>query len=136
MHKVLKILRGVPGQGKSTLANLIVSAHNAAEDVVVRGPYEADAFMIDKDGKYCFDPSRLHFCHESCLEQVRAAMQENADVIVTSNTNILRKNLVPYLALAEKYGYAVQEIIVKSPFKSIHGVPPEKVQEMRAKFQF
>ena len=38
--------------------------------------------------------------------------------------------------LAEKYGYKVVEIIIKSNFKNIHGVPAEKVEKQRQRFEF
>ena len=56
--KMLHIIRGIPGSGKSTMARKL--APNAA--------FEADAYMVDQQGNYAFDPSRLGEVHQKCYE--------------------------------------------------------------------
>jgi len=45
----LVIIRGLPGSGKSTFAKKFVEKGFKH--------YEADMWMVDKDGNYSFDPS-------------------------------------------------------------------------------
>ena len=52
----------------------------------------------------------------------------NKKKIVVSNTTTTRKHIKPYLDLAKRYGYKVQEIICRYPiFDNVHGVPQMKV---------
>lgn len=130
--KVLTIFRGAPGSSKSTLAGLL--AANEGNDFA--GPFEADDYMVNSKGQYEFDPSKLGECHRLCRQGVELAMRNGVGAIIQSNTNILRKDMQPYLDLAHKYGYKVREIIVKADFGNTHGVPVEKVEQMRARFQY
>lgn len=132
MKKLLIIIRGIPGSGKSTLAKTIAFANNC----IGAGPFEADNYMVDARGHYVFDPKRLRECHERCRNDVENAMIAGKPTIVQSNTNIRRAEMQPYFDLAERYGYEVQEIIVKANFGSVHGVPAEKLAQMRSNFQF
>ena len=55
--------------------------------------------------------------------------------VIVSNTSTTEKELKPYLALAEEYGYAVTSIIVENRHggQSIHNVPQETIDEIRAR---
>jgi len=128
--KLLVLVRGICGSGKSTLAKTLAKAYNAA------GPFEADDYMVNNKGQYEFDPSKLRECHHRCRQAVEMAMQREEEYIIQSNTNTTHKETLPYFALALKYNYQVQEIIVKADFGNVHGVPREKVEQMKARFQY
>jgi len=57
--------------------------------------------------------------------------------IVVSNTFTQEWEMEPYFKLAEKYGYTVFSVIVENRHggKNEHGVPEEKVQVMKNRFQ-
>lgn len=134
--KVLHLIRGVPGSGKSTLAGIMLAGlwtRVKPEDTA--GPFEADIFMVNERGEYAFDPKRLGECHAKCRGEVEIAMRRGVRHIIQSNTNILHKEMQPYLDLAAQYGYEVQEITVKANFGSVHGVPEDKLASMRARFE-
>lgn len=131
--KTLILCIGTPGSGKSTLAAKIAFAQrNSGFDTVV---CEADSFMIDENRNYKFDPKKLGYCHKQCQDQCEAGMKSEWSVIV-SNTNLTRKEREVYYKLADKYGYDVQEIFIRSPFKSVHGVPDWKIEEMKKRLEF
>lgn len=130
--KVLVIIRGIPGSGKSTLAKSLAFANGN----LGAGPFEADNYMVDNAGVYAFDPKRLGYCHERCRTDVENAMIEGRENIIQSNTNVTFKEMAPYLELAARYGYQVQTIIVQADFGSVHGVPADKLAQMKARFQF
>ena len=123
------IIRGVPGSGKTTMAETLVKQGKASIHV------EADMFMINADGDYEFDPKKLTFCHDQCQNVVNAAMQLNRDIVV-SNTFTRKWEMKPYVDMAEEFGYRVCEIIMRGDFENIHGVPCDKVSAMKERFEY
>jgi predicted kinase len=134
MNKVLTLVRGVPGSGKSTFANFIWNDYAICE---------ADKFFYDKDGNYNFDASKLKLAHVWCFNQVRTRMEDNKNnpqyypEIVVSNTFTQEWEMEQYFKLAEEYGYKVFSIIVENRHGGInqHGVPAEKLEQMKNRFQ-
>lgn len=126
--KYLILLRGLPGSGKSTVAEVL------SED----GKYPvctADDYFM-KDGKYCFDASKLRYVHTRCQEKAEIAMSMKADKIIIANTNTTENEFEPYIKMAEKYGYIVVSLIVENRHGggNEHGVPEEKIQIMKERF--
>ena len=122
--KELFLLRGLPGSGKSTLAKSIEGMH-----------IEADKYFMDGD-EYKFDASKLKEAHAWCQNAVRVWMGSQGRIIV-SNTFTQEWEMQPYYDLAEKYGYRVYSLIVENRHdgKNQHGVPVEKLIEMKNRFQ-
>ena len=134
MNKILTLVRGLPGSGKSTFANLITNKFSICE---------ADLFFYDKEGNYNFDGSRLKLAHVWCFNQVRTRMEDNKlnpqfyPEIVVSNTFTQEWEMEKYYELAEEYGYKVFSIIVENRHGGVnqHGVPAEKLEQMKNRFE-
>lgn len=134
MKKILYILRGLPGCGKSTLANQLTNPTCV---------FEADKYFM-VDGIYQFEMSKLHEAHKWCQQSVEDEMIFKTDrstefvesTIVVSNTNTTPKEMKPYEELAEKYGYMVVHIIVENRHggKSVHNVPEVTMEKMETRF--
>lgn len=132
--KTLILVRGLPGSGKSTFANFVWNDYAICE---------ADKFFYDKEGNYNFDPNRLKAAHEWCRFQVEERMKNNEanpqyyPEIVVSNTFTQEWEMEAYYELAKKYDYLVISIIVENRHggKNVHGVPEEKLEQMRSRFQ-
>ena len=120
----LIIIRGLPGSGKTTLAEALVRAGAAEEH------YEADQFFIDEDGAYNYDPSKIKEAHEKCINNVHDALNCGLDCAV-SNTFVRKREMKPYFELAERYGVDVQVITVQGPWKNEHDVPDEVITRMK-----
>lgn len=123
MNKNLILVRGLPGSGKSTFAHLI-------SDTV----FEADMFFINKEtGEYQFDREKLSQAHQWCHSQVVDAMIAERPLIVVSNTFCKQWEMIAYINLACIYDYTVTEVTMTQPVReSIHGVPEEVIERMKA----
>jgi adenylate kinase family enzyme len=133
--KTLYILRGLPGSGKSTLARAMVNSFSICE---------ADQFFVNKETcKYEFNPDEIKIAHQWCKDEVEIRMKDNQvneqyyPEIVVSNTFTQEWEMDWYFKIAEKYDYKVFSIIVENRHggKNVHGVPDEKVEVMRNRFQ-
>jgi predicted kinase len=127
--KILILLRGLPGSGKSTFAKSI--SHAAV------GHIEADMFFM-KDGKYKFDASKLRDAHTWCHDIVKDWMNPfGFETIIVSNTFTQKWEMEPYYKLAEQYGYMVHSIIVENRHGGIneHSVPSEVIEKMKNRFE-
>jgi len=123
----LVILRGLPGAGKSTAATLFGNAPH----------FEADQFFIDENGKYNYDLSKIKDAHNWCRHKVMDAMKEGHSIVVVSNTFTQEWEMESYYLLAFELGYQVFSLVVENRHggKNIHGVPVNKIEEMKNRFQ-
>jgi len=135
-EKVLYIIRGIPGSGKSTFANELVGA-----DYLV---CEADKYFINKETKkYEWDPTKIKDAHEWCRSRVETFMKDSLKNdqfyrrFAVSNTFTQEWEMKPYFDLAKKYGYKVFTVIVENRHdgKNVHNVPDEALERMRNRFE-
>lgn len=125
----LYIIRGVPGSGKTTLANRMY------EFGMIDDFFEADQFMVDSLGQYKFDAKRLKFCHEKCQRETRSELSKGLNVAV-SNTFTRKWEMQPYLDMAKEFDAQVTVIACQGEFENVHGVPVDKVRQMRDRFEY
>lgn len=130
MNKILYIVRGLPGSGKSTFAKSLGGVH-----------FEADQFFM-VDGEYKFDGSKIKDAHKWCQNEVNTAMILNHtanlnNVIVVSNTFTQEWEMQPYLDMAKDWGYTVFSVIVENRHGgvNVHGVPDDKLELMKNRFE-
>jgi predicted kinase len=130
MEKMLYVVRGIPGSGKSTFAKTLGGIH-----------FEADMFFI-KDVEYKFDPTKLKEAHKWCQDSVHTAMLLNHTanlnpVIVVSNTFTQEWEMKPYYDMADYFDYKVFSIVIENRHGGInqHGVPEDKIQIMKDRFE-
>ena len=151
--KTLFIMRGLPGSGKSSIAQSLVGGecqHVTTRDVFrcLLGKHgvvcTTDAYHYDEwseDGIYNFNPERLKEFHQLNQHAVRFFMKQNVPGIVVDNTNIKRWECERYTRLAELFGYKV--VVVEVPHISIdtceqrnqHGVPREALERMEMSWE-
>ena len=106
---------------------------------------EADKYFINKEtGEYTFDGSKIKDAHKYCQDLVETYMEDSMvndqwyREIAVSNTFTQEWEMNPYFELAEKYGYTVFTIVVENRHggKNIHGVPDDKLEVMKNRFEF
>lgn len=124
MDRVLILLRGLPGAGKTTVAELLGCECFAADD------YQ-DLYA---DG--VFNTSLLGQAHHYCRGGVIEAMQKGTPRIAVHNTLTTPKELGEYYQLATEFGYLVVSLIVENRHgnKSVHNVPEEVMDKMEKRF--
>lgn len=126
MEKVLYIVRGVPGSGKTTLAKKLTA-----------NVFEADHYFYDNDGNYNFIPSEIKEAHKECQQFVGYAMESGIEKIAVSNTFTQEWEMEPYFELAKKHGFNVFTIVVENRHGGLnqHGVPEDKIEQMKNRFE-
>lgn len=124
MNQKLILLRGLPGAGKSSLANSFAGA------IVC----EADHwFEMHNDG--VFDGALLGKAHSWCQLMVRVFIDMGLDVVV-SNTSTTEKEVEDYSRIAAECNVRFVSLVVENRHEgtSIHGVPDSTLANMRDRF--
>ncbi len=121
----LVLIRGLPGSGKSTMAQALCYNPDWVHQ-------EADQFWM-KDGEYLFDASRLREAHEWCQTKKREALAAGCSV-VSSNTFTTVKELRPYFDIAREFNIVPNVFVAQNNFGNVHNVPAETLDRMRARF--
>lgn len=125
--KIVIILRGAPGSGKSTWAK------NYRDPCLV---VSTDNFFIDKTtGIYTFEEEKLGYYHKCALDEFKEAIEKGIPTILLDNTNIKKVYYKKYVEFAKAANYNVVQKTFWGDYKSIHNVDQETIQRMRNTFQ-
>jgi len=124
-ENILYIIRGLPGSGKSTLASKM--AENLGCNY-----WEADMYFIH-NGEYVFIPSRIKNAHAWCRERVLNDIS-NGKTVIVSNTFTQSWEMEDYIKAAIAANFHVVIVECTDNFGSIHGVPEDKIEQMRKRF--
>ena len=137
----LILIRGLPGSGKTTLANLI---DNASTNTLC---IATDDFFM-QDGDYKFNGNELAINHEKCYKYVADKINKSSALtttIVVHNTfsmfwemsnfinHALEAETTWHVKIIDLYdaGLTDDELLTRS----IHGVPIESIKRMRDRWQ-
>ena len=133
MSKELLLLRGLPGSGKSTFAEMMEYLFDVAGFSCIVACAD-DYFM--HNGVYEFNARLLGNAHTECKEKVRVAMETGVDKIIVANTSTTSKEIKAYTGYALAYNYKLTSLIVENRHgnTNIHGVPDEALKRMEQRF--
>jgi predicted kinase len=135
MSKVLYLVRGLPGSGKSTMARKLVKPEFV---------FEADNYFINDEGEYKFDRSNLRLAHKDCFKDVHNHLSTNRQDAAVANTFTQRWELQPYIAIARLFGWYVEILETSTEWaknpnecvkKCIHGVPLDVIVNMKDRWE-
>lgn len=126
--QTLYLIRGIPGSGKSTLAEQLRNAG------IVNQVLEADAFF-NSNGLYTFNPARLADAHEWCQFWAHNYLGCGLSVAV-SNTSTTEKEVAVYQQMANRHNSKFVSLVLENRHGGVnlHGVPEEKLQQMKNRF--
>ncbi len=121
----LIIVRGLPGSGKTTVAEKFGRAICCADD-----------YVTDRNGNYNWSPNTIGASHAWSQRKCARFMKANIETVVVANTTTTEREMKPYVDLAKKYGYRVFSIIVENRHggKNVHNVPEETMDKMNERF--
>lgn len=134
MKPTLYLIRGVPGSGKSTFAELMnmqamTLINLEADDYFKTYNKETNSFY------YNFDPTKLQAAHKYCQTAAKIFLKDGFNVSV-SNTSVTDWEVQTYKDIADECGAKFVSLIVENYHdgKNVHGCPDEKVEQMKRKF--
>lgn len=135
--KVLYIVRGLSGSGKSSIARELVNPiWNEQSESFVKDFYSADDYFTDKHGNYNFDHTKLAEAHAECISNVELAMQKAfVTKIAVANTFSQAWEAEPYFKLAKKHNYSPFVLECQNDFGNIHGVPQKSIDIMKERWE-
>ena len=109
------IMRGLPGSGKSHIANnCLEMKKNHSQTVVI----SADDFFT-QEGQYNFLPALAYKAHQHCIQQLLDALMSRKKLIVIDNTNSRLWEYRLYLYLSEVLGYRCHILEIPCPTASV-----------------
>lgn len=121
----LVLIRGLPGSGKSTTAIRDYPRHRHVE---------ADQYFLNAEGDYIYNPNNLKDAHAWCQRLTQRGL-ECGDSVTVSNTFTQTWEMEPYLCMAEALNVPVRIIECDGIWDNVHGVPPEVIEKMRARWE-
>jgi len=129
-ERVLILLRGLPGSGKTSFASVISEGGNYPV-------FEIDDYFTDDQGNYSFRFDENHLAYKQCLANVEAAMHNHCPKIIVANTFTMEWELEPYLSLGKKHNYRTYVTVVENRHGSpnVHSIAEDHIQRMREKFR-
>ncbi|XP_044872240.1 uncharacterized protein LOC123370066 isoform X2 [Mauremys mutica] len=137
-QKLLLILRGLPGSGKTTLSHILLGQNR---DGVV---FSTDDYFRQQDG-YTYNVAQLGDAHDWNQKRAKQAVDQGRSPIIIDNTNTQAWEMKPYVEMALGKGYRVEfhepdtwwkfdpEELEK---RNKHGVPREKIAQMLERYEY
>lgn len=127
--KTLILIRGLPGAGKSTFAQML-------SDTAGFQIYSLDSYFTDANGVYTFDYKRNHLAYKDCQSKVEKAMKEFNNRIVVDQTFALLWEIQPYLELGKIHSYKTFVCTIENRHngENEHNISDEQLIKMAKNF--
>ncbi|XP_062983046.1 NEDD4-binding protein 2-like 2 [Elgaria multicarinata webbii] len=138
-QKLLLILRGLPGSGKTTLSHILLGQ---SRDGIV---FSTDDYFRQNNGCWSYNVYQLGAAHDWNQKRAKQAMDQGRSPIIIDNTNTQAWEMKPYVEAALEKGYRVEfhepdtwwkfdpEELEK---RNEHGVNREKIVQMLERYEY
>jgi predicted kinase len=129
--KNLILLRGLPGAGKSSLANIL--SENGKYPV-----FAIDDYFTNKiTGEYVFNFAENYLAYHQCEILCKQAIAKGITKVFIDNTFTLDWELTPYFKLAAEFDYMLYVITVEKYHdnKNVHDISQEQLEKMAEKYK-
>jgi predicted kinase len=130
-YKSLILLRGLPGSGKSALAEVLSEKG--------RYPvYSVDDYFTDTvTGEYSFEYRENHKAYKQCGNEAVHALANGVEKVFIDNTFTLEWEMEPYFKMASEYNYRIFVVTVENRHggRNVHGITDEQIEKMAAKYK-
>lgn len=146
--KVMVLMRGCPGSGKSYTAGLLIKKVNESGAFPNKLHLSAHIFSTDdyfiSKHSYNFDPSKLPFAHEWNRTRVEKALSLHRSPVIIDNTNTQLWEMESYVSLGVSFGYHIETLEPDSKWKfhehelwkhNLHGVPKKQIRNMLDRYE-
>ncbi|CAH2982490.1 unnamed protein product [Chilo suppressalis] len=138
-YRVLILMRGLPGSGKSFIANRIIEATigGSFADLKTHICSTDDYFMVGR--RYNFNKQDLPYAHSLNHKRSIAAMEQGLSPVIIDNTNIEIWETEPYVKAAVANGYIIEVVEPNTPWakkpnqlcrRNVHNVPVTSIKRM------
>ncbi len=125
MKKIVYLLRGVCGCGKSSLAEELAKIGSSVICC-------ADDYFMDDEGNYNWSADKIGSAHLWCQNLFLENLKDGTEVIIVANTSTRERDVNVYRKLALEYGYLVYVMTVENHHNgvNIHNVSEETLINM------
>lgn len=135
--KIVILMRGCPGSGKSTYAHKLLKQNgilNPEEHI-----FSTDNFFLDSKGNYIYCKNDLEKAHSWNQDLVEKVMKIGLSPVVVDNTHVKAWEMMCYVQFAVRLGYVLETLEPRTPWfnnestlakKNSHGVPKDKISSM------
>ena len=128
----LIVLRGLPGSGKTTVANLLSCIPGA---VAVSADSYPGRYDIDVTNGIVYNHTEGTKALDWCEQQTAYFLRRRVPCVIVDNTFISRESVEKYETLALIHNYRFMVLKVEGTFKSVHNVPDDFIQQCREKYE-
>ncbi|KAJ0183208.1 hypothetical protein K1T71_001184 [Dendrolimus kikuchii] len=142
--RVLIIMRGAPGSGKSHLARQIVEITIGSTFTNYKSHiFSTDDFFM-QHGQYKYERNKLSEAHEWNQHRVSIVSMQGLSPIIVDNTNIELWEMKPYAIYAIRNGYYLEVMEPSTPWcrkvnqlakRNTHNVPFTTIKRMLDNYQ-
>ncbi|XP_036760904.2 NEDD4-binding protein 2-like 2 isoform X1 [Manis pentadactyla] len=138
LQKLLILLRGLPGSGKTTLSRILLGQ---SRDGIV---FSTDDYFHHQDG-YRYNVDQLGDAHDWNQSRAKQAINQGRSPVIIDNTNTQAWEMKPYVEMAIGKGYRVEFHEPETWWKfdpeelekrNKHGVSRKKIAQMLDRYEY
>lgn len=142
--KIMVLLRGCPGSGKSYLARKVIEACGIENNIFQHVHCTDNYFCLNKTGQYIFDIEKLPEAHRWNEVNVLHVAREGLTPIVIDNTHTQMWEMEAYVRIAVLAGYEIEVMEPDTPWafklkellkKNQHSVPSHSIVKMLERYE-